>query len=230
MFDSAGDSQPNAVFNYVAGANRESRNLGPALVRMLSTGIFMKPGSGKSVSGTGLTTWSAHAGNTTGYTDYLTGITPTTTQGGTTATSFSDILVGYFKPLQSNNNDATFVNGLHFMIVNGSAAGTAAASAQWYHLTFDFTGSSFNSLVELDRNTGLVDLISLTNTGGSTYSLDWNLPGGTGDLFAFWNSSNPLPTVPEPSSLLLLGTGLAGMLAYVQRKGTRCSKYKMLDF
>ncbi len=58
MFDSAGDIKPNAVFNYVAETNRESRNLGPALVRMVSTGIFMKPGSGKSVSGTGLTAWS----------------------------------------------------------------------------------------------------------------------------------------------------------------------------
>ena len=44
MFNSAGDTNPNAaVFTYVAETNRQSRNLGPALVRLVSTDIRMIP-------------------------------------------------------------------------------------------------------------------------------------------------------------------------------------------
>ena len=156
--------------------------------------------------------------NTGGYSDYLTSITPTVSQGGATATSYSDILIGYFKPLLADNSEATFVDGLHFMIVNGASQGTAAASAQWYHLTFDFTGSGFNELVRLSRDTGKVEAVSLTHISGSQYYLDLNLPGGTGDLFGYWNSSNPLSSIPEPGTLTLLGAGLIGTLAYAWRK------------
>ena len=57
------------MFDYAKETNRQSRNLGPALVRMVSTGVFMKPGSGKTLLGTDLTAWSAHAGSTSEYTD-----------------------------------------------------------------------------------------------------------------------------------------------------------------
>jgi len=113
------------------------------------------------------------------------------------------------------------------MLVNGSsgAQGTAttagslaSASAQWYHLTFDFTGSNFNELVRLSRDTGMVEAVPLTLISGSQYYLDLNLPGGTGDLFTFWNSSNALPTIPEPSVVTLMLTGLLGTLAYVWKR------------
>jgi hypothetical protein len=45
MFTTADDSTPNAVFNYVKETNRQSRNLGPALVRLASTDIQMIQGS-----------------------------------------------------------------------------------------------------------------------------------------------------------------------------------------
>jgi hypothetical protein len=204
MFDATGDVNPNAVFDYVKESNRQSLNLGPALVRLVSTDVFMLPGTGKSVANTGLTQWSASAGDTTSHADYLTSINPTTSQGGSSDLFYNDILIGYFEPLLANNSDATFADGLHFMIVNGSASGTAATSAQWYRLTFDFQSSVFDSLVRLSRDTGEVELVPLTSLGGSTYRLDLNLPGGTGDLFAYWDSSDPLPTIPEPASMGML--------------------------
>lgn len=221
MFDAPGDVNPNAVFDYVKESNRQSLNLGPALVRLVSTDVFMLPGTGKSVANTGLTQWSANAGGTSSHSDYLTSIVPTTSQGGATDLFFNDILIGYFEPLLSNNAGATFADGLHFMIVNGSASGTAAQSAQWYRLSFDFSSSNFNSLVRLSRDTGQVELVPLTNLGGSMYRLDLNLPGGTGDLFTYWNSSDPLPTIPEPASLALL---IVPALARIRRTPTRRSQ------
>jgi hypothetical protein len=228
MFDSAGDSLPNEVFGYVAATNRESRNLSPALARLVSTDICMMPGSGKSISGTGLAQWNssgtslnAHSANTAGYADCISAITPITGLGGATDTSYSDVLVGYFKPLLESNPGFTFADGLHFMIVNGSATGTAAASAQWYHVDFNFAGTDFDSLVRMSRDTGRVELVPLTLQSGSNCAFDLYLPGGTGDLFTFWDSSNPLPT-PEPGVLGMLVIGLGGMAVHTwTRRNTK---------
>jgi hypothetical protein len=222
MFSQAGDSSPTPTFSAVAETNRQSRNLGPALSRLVSTDIRMIPGTGKSASSTGISQWvSGHlhgdVNGNNGGNDYITGVTPITGLGGGASSTYNDVLIGYFKPLLANNPNCTFADGLHFMIVNGASQGTAAASAQWYRLTFNLTGSAFNELVRLSRDTGLVEAVPLTYSGG-LYYLDFNLPGGTGDLFGFWNSGNPLPTVPEPSCIVLLSTALVVVLWCVWRR------------
>ena len=231
MFDTTDDSTPNAVFDYVKETNRQSLNLGPALVRLVSSDIRMIRGSDYTTRPNDILRWgysdtnsnsakwlNQHTADTGGYEDYITSIMPTASEGGTLDESYGDILIGYLVPLLDDNSDCTFADGLHFMIVNGSAgsgvpvdangvadtaamaAGTAEALAQWYHITFDFGDSDFDSLVRLSRDTGEVELVALTSTGGSTYGFDLNLPGGTGDLFAFWDSNNPLPSIsPTPN-------------------------------
>ena len=228
MFSSSGDSSPTPVFDYVAEANRQSRNLGPALVRLVSTDIQMIPSKnpwGYNTVPSGISAWSSGTADTGGYTDYITSVQPTGWQGGVNDTTYSDILVGYFEPLLADNSGCTFANGLHFMIVNG-ATGTstaynapgdpASASEQWYRISFDFIGSDYDSLVRLSRDTGEVELVELTHTVNSAYYFDLNLPGGTGDLFAYWDSSNPLPTIPEPGAIIMLFTGLMGLMAYAR--------------
>lgn len=206
-FNSDGDENPNALFGFLADTNRQTRNLGNALVRMVSTDIRMIRGRNGVFTNSlpsGLSSWSSGTANTGGYADYITSIQPTTSAGGANDTTHADVLVGYFNPLKTDNSDFTFVDGLRFMIVNGSAAGTASASAQWYRVNFDFTGSNFNSLVRLRRDTGGVELIPLTNVGGSAFAIDLNLPGGTGDLFGFWNSQTPLPSIGGPNARVLI--------------------------
>lgn len=234
MFDSKGETAPNAVFNYVAETNRQSRNLGPALTRLVSTDIRMIPGTYRHQDWflgsyhnhdlplpDGISPWAAghlhgDINGNNGGNDYITGITPISGLGGSAVDVHGDVLIGYFKPLLAGNN--SFLNGTNFMIVNGASQGTAAASAQWYHLTFDFTGSTFNELLRLSRDTGKLEAIPLTHLSGAQYYLDLDLPGGTGDLFGYWNSGTPLPSVPEPGTLMLSLIGLIGMMALAQRK------------
>ncbi|MCC7084374.1 MAG: hypothetical protein IT427_05140, partial [Pirellulales bacterium] len=182
MFIGPGDSSPTVVFDYVAESNRQSRNLGPALVRLVSTDIRMIPGSGKSVTDTGILAWNASAN---GGDNYIIGITPTLSQGGPADSNYDDILIGYFKPLLADNSDYPFADETHFMIVNGASQGTAAASAQWYRITFNFRNSGITALERLSRETGLIERVQLTHIIGSIYELDLTLPGGTGDLFRY---------------------------------------------
>ena len=216
MFDAAGAKTP--VFDYVAETNRQSRNLGPALVRLVSADIRMIKGTDQSSLPTDISAWTPGDQNTGGYTDYITAITPITGQGGAASASYSDVLVGYLKPLLDSNPACTFVNGLHFMIVNGGANGALDALKQWYRVNFNFGSSGYNALAKLDRNTGQVVPITLTSDGGSLYHYDFSLEGGTGDLFCFWNSNTPLPTIPEPGAMSLLTTGILAMLVYACRR------------
>jgi hypothetical protein len=236
MFSGPGDTSPQTpLFEYVAETNRQSLNLGPALVRLVSTDVRLIRGK---VNGTstgsigGISGWSKGAGGDR----YITGITPLgkdITHPSTT--NYSDTWIGYFQPLLADNATCTFADGLHFMIVNGAwggsipvdaaglpdssamAANSADALAEWYRITFDFTGSDFNSLIRLSRDTGRVELVPLTAWDEYKYSLDLRLPGGTGDLFAFWNSNEPLPSIPEPNTAILSLSAMIGAVLFRTR-------------
>ncbi|EEF59229.1 hypothetical protein [Pedosphaera parvula] len=210
LFASDGDNQPTVIFNEVAEANRQSLNLGPALIRLTSTDLRMIPGTGHSLP-TGISAWAQGAGNNS----YITSITPITTPGGNNSTSYGDVLIGYLEPLLTNNSAYPFADGTHFMIVNGASTGTAAGQSQWYHITFDFGTSGFDSLQLLSRDTGQIELIPLTHLTGSQYFLDWNLEGGTGDLFRFWNAhASPTafypPYLDTSGNLVVSGTNVTG--------------------
>ena len=71
------------------------------------------------------------------------------------------------------------------MILNGltDTVGSALATQQKITLTFDLTPSQALAVKRVSRDTGEVESVSLVNTGGSTYTLDVILDGGTADLF-----------------------------------------------
>ena len=211
LFLSDGDGQPSTTFNQTAEANRQSLNLGPAPIRLTSTDIRMIAGTGHSLPA-GVSTWAQGAGGNS----FISSITPIQQPGGGNSGSYDDVLVGYLEPLRAGNSDYPFADGTHFMIVNGASTGTATGGAQWYHMAFDFGASGFDSLQQLSRDTGTIEFVPLAHLTGSQYSVDWNLEGGTGELFRFWSSKTPMATViHQPyfdggGKLVMSGTNTTG--------------------
>jgi hypothetical protein len=223
LFSDPGTDNPTAQFYQVAETNRQSLNLGPALVRLLSTDVRMKMGSHTATGWLGVkyaqtnelpedvSAWTSTA------TPYITGLTATNL-GDRNDGRAGDVIVGTLKPLDASFTNAGHENDVYFMIVNGltDATGSATDCRQRIHLDFDFGTSDIDSLLRLSRDTGRVEDVSLVHLSGSKYSLDLVLDGGTGDLFKFNNGGI---FVPEPGSLTLLAAGALGFLGRFLRKG-----------
>ncbi len=213
LFVGEGDSIPREPqFSAMAETNRQSRNLGPALVQLISTDVRIRLGQHKLGSSNvsnaqpdGVPLW----GNGAGGNPYLTAVGATNI-GGHNSGLPGDVVIGHFKPLEGPND-------LYFMVLNGLSipSGTLADAAQRIRLAFNFGTSSIDSLLRLNRNTGLVEVVSLIHDVGSLYHLDLILEGGTGDLFKY-NNGTPF-LIPEPTSILLIVFALTIVLVHCQR-------------
>ena len=189
MFSGDGTEQPTPVFYQVAETNRQSLNLGPALVRLKSRAVGMKMGrysyGGKEVYNdlpVGVTAWDAAQA------PYITKVTARNI-GSLNHGLEGDVIVGYFQPLDASLADPGHAEDWYFMVVNGlsNPKGSAAECRQRIRLDLDFRDSNIKGLLRLSRDTGAVEPVALDDKGGSRYRLDVELDGGTGDLFKFDN-------------------------------------------
>jgi hypothetical protein len=231
LFNGLGTSSPTPQFYNVAETNRQSRNLGPALVRLISTDLRMELGQHEDCFfntcfgpvenelPVRATAWNATVD------PYITGVSATNL-GSKNDGLEGDVIVGYFESIDESFSDPGFENDPYFMIVNGLSddSGTAAETAQTISLDFDFRFSGIDSLLRLSRDTGLIEEVSLVSDGGSLYHLDLTLDGGTGELFKFDNGAtflgatvgnanfapliiSPPPPTPVERTWNLNGTG-----------------------
>ena len=189
LFTGNGTSNPTPQFYQLAETNRISQNLGPALVRLISTDARMKMGEHMynqsavtNVLPDGVSAWDSSAD------PYITSIS-CINQGTKNDGLDGDIVVGYFKPLDASLTNEGHDDDTYFMVVNGLTApdGSAFDCQQFVHLEFDFGSSGIDSLLKLNRSTGEVEEVALNHIDGSQYSYNMWLNGGTGDLFKFDN-------------------------------------------
>ncbi len=197
MFEGNDTETPTAKFYEIAETNRQSRNIGKSLTRLISTDVRMK--MGQHLSGSTVVTNTLPDNNawTSADDPYMTSVTATNL--GTLNNGLrGDVIVSYFKPLDSVFVEAGAENDVYFMITNGlvDPNGSAADCSQNVHLEFDFGTSGINQLLRISRGTGEVEPVALTHNSGSQYSLDLVLEGGTGDLFKY---DNGYAFVTEPA-------------------------------
>lgn len=186
FFDGPGDTNPTARFIQIAESNRQSLNLAPALVRLISTGIEVVPGRNSRMLGfanpvpTGVGYWKP------GGLPYAISITAANL-GRRNGGLPGDVLVGTFKPLHESFDGPVATNEPYFMITNGlsDADFGSTATTQRIRVDFDFASFGITRLLRLNRDTGQVEPVPLEHLRDNRYRLTLDLPGGTGDLFKF---------------------------------------------
>ena len=177
----ANDSSPLPLFGTFAECNKETLNLAPTLIRLLSTEVRVvrgkrSDGTPNDFSGTEVKDWTPTA-------DPIIRSIKATNIGRTNNHQPGDVIVGYFKPLLETADDETY-----FMLVNGLTGPTASSEDTGQRLTidFDFKNSGISGIERLNRLTGKIEEVKgWKHLDGSTYQLELTLPGGTGDLFRF---------------------------------------------
>ncbi len=212
FFTGLGDANPTPALAQQSESNRESRNLGPALVRLISTDVRFFPGQHKDASNAtvsndvpaGVQTWVSGQGD-----PYLRSCNAVNL-GTTNAGLKGDIIIGWFKVLDESMDGPDANGQIYFMVLNGltDKNGSAADCRQRITMQWIFGNSGITSLQRLNRDTGLVEDVPLTDSFVGRKVLTFDLDGGTADLFKF-NTGAPfvgIDAVPEPASLGLLGS------------------------
>ena len=186
LFTGIDDQDPTAQFYEMAEINREARNLGSTLVRLLSTDLGVIKGihaidGGTEENNVPTKVWDANDPNND---PYITDISATYVEHPTVR---GDVFVGYFNPLVESDDGPDYENEIYFMVFCGETDPTEDSNHTRHdiRIDFDFGNSGITSLLRLNRDTGKVETVTLTSDGGSEYHLDFTLPGGTADLFKF---------------------------------------------
>jgi len=190
--DDLGTENPTVIFDYVAAANTEVKNLGRTLVYLKNTDVrFITSGTlpDRTVA------WQSGACD-----PYITSITVTS------ADPDDDVVIGYFKPMLESDDGSADSNQIYFMAVNCRHAynQTAPQATQTIRVDFNFSGTSITQLQRLNRWNGNIEPISTSGSyndlgyeslGGSSYRLTLQLKGGSGELFKF-NTGAPFVIGP----------------------------------
>jgi hypothetical protein len=109
-----------------------------------------------------------------------------------------------------------------FQIANGSAIGAGFVNGSIASLSADravsgsTVGFNFSNALFTPGQTSLAFVIrtnATTFTSGSFGAID-----GGGATLAGFAPTGPVATVPEPSTIVLLGTGILGLAGYVRRR------------
>ena len=199
------------LYNQFKETARQSRNLGPALTKLISYSNGVAGGGtsivlGKNSSGATNAvpaSWQVFSANDAPPNQRYMQSVSATNLGTKNGGYAGDVYVGYFNPLLASYGDpagtAYFMvtNGLPALTLpNGSSDNTALVTdcQQQITLNFDFGTSGVTSLQRLRRSDGHLEVVPLTQITGNQYQLVFTLDGGTGDLFKF-NDRTPFIVV-----------------------------------
>ena len=117
-----------------------------------------------------------------------------------------------------DKNDSTDPNQWERGVLKGSMTGDPNASPAFTTLCDFVTGGAANNLCSI--GTGFEPVLGLTGGTNNKYlyftALDWQNNRNTNNDYLIYSAT--VTSVPEPGSMMLLGSGLAGVIGSVRRK------------
>jgi autotransporter-associated beta strand protein len=209
LFNGGNMSSPSEPrYSQFAETARQSRNLGPALTRLISYGYGPSIVLGKDAAGNTNPMpgdWLAfNQNNAPPNQRYLTGVSATNI-GTKNNGQPGDVYIGFFNPLHESFGDPA--GTAYFMVTNAlgpyldDPTATVVDCMQRITLDFDFGATTINSLQRLSRDTGQVEVVPLTHIMDNKYRLVFDLEGGTGDLFKY-NDGTPFVGLQAPATTM----------------------------
>ena len=197
---------PTATYEQLKEINRQGRNLGPALVRLVSKDVIYIAGQHKDANGNAVDNGvpidflSYPSGfNTVVKDKWIRGVQSVTNLGSKNDGLKGDVMVSWFQVLDESLDGPKYNGEWYFMVTNSlvDPAGSAAETRQTIELNMAKEAPS--QVQRLNRDTGKIDVIDLEtipNTDGRR-RLSVTLDGGTSDLFKFNTGAPFVGTRPK---------------------------------
>jgi hypothetical protein len=195
LFDPAHDpTHPTATYHQLKEINRQGRNLGPALVRLVSKDVLFIPGQHSEGNGKVADNkipidipYYPPAMNTVKRDTWLVGINSVTNLGKKNDGLPGDVVLSWFQVLDESLDGPKAKGEWYFMVTNGLVDPTGSAAETRQTIRLDFAGSAPHQVQRLNRETGHVDVIDLQRVSGKNQiqRLVVTLDGGTAELFKF---------------------------------------------
>jgi len=187
-------NHPTATYGQLKEVNRQGRNLGPALVRLVSKDVLFIPGQHKEAGDkmvdnrVPIDILSYPSGfNAMRKDKWIRGVLNVTNLGTKNDGHKGDVLLSWFQVLDESFDGPAHRGEWYFMVTNGLVDPTGSAADTRQRIEIAFAGDVPHQLQRLSRETGRIDAIDLEpirNTDGRR-KLVVTLDGGTSDLFKF---------------------------------------------
>jgi hypothetical protein len=152
----------------------------------------------------------------------------------TTTTTFAINALGVWDNGNGDSQQVGIWNSSGTLLVSTTVSGstTPIDNFQWNSVSFNLAPGTYTIGATFDGGNFLADATGLTLQPGFTWDADEQLEGtglnfptfsdggygNNGILWADFSAGTTTSTTPEPSSLLLLGTGLLGAAGAIRRK------------
>jgi hypothetical protein len=189
LFKGPGDQNPKPAYHQIRQINRESLNLGPALVRLKSTDVRFLPGQhkdGEKIVDNPIPI-DVPACKFNERDPFVRGIT-VQNLGPRNNKLKGDVVMGWFRPLDLSPDQTKARHEIYIMVTSAlcDRTGSAAECRQRITLNLHFMDTGINSVQRLSRTRGKVEDLPLQKVGeAGRYLLTLDLDGGTGDLIKF---------------------------------------------
>jgi hypothetical protein len=187
LFAGTDTSKPTPTYHQLKEINRQGKNLGPALVRLISKEVLFVPGTPGQAPPIDMPAYPAGFNQIKNKDPHVRGVAGVTNLGKTNSGKPGDVVLNWFQVLDESLDGEAASGEWYFMVTNALVAPDASAADTRQRIEINFASTACDRLERLSRDTGKVEEVALQpipNTDNRR-KLILELDGGTADLFKF---------------------------------------------